>query len=620
MKNKSVSVIVEYILLVIAVVFFLWVNLSYEIQTNYQLLFSVCLLMTFIGLYWFIPRPLNTLLFLLLSSIYYVYVLAQNVYYSAFGQYFRLSMLVSMKDEIGDSTESIMEFIKPEYFYPLIVILLVSIASLLLYLFSRKTELKYKFRIPVFLLCFVIAFSSYAFAKNRIEKSKESEDTFMVYKTDYYVYTSIPSTTQFSNEFGFSGLLVRDLESFFQKSQLVSSYQTEIEEYMNSRKPYTENRMTGLFEGKSLLMIQAESLMNIAIDKELTPTLYKMMNDGIYIQGYSSPLMDGSTSSTEFMANLSLYPLNDDGYNPSLKFMNNTYKTTLPKMFSSEGYKSYAFHNNYGEFYSRNIIMPNYGYNFFDSLALGLESESADSVYLEIAKWILLEKEQFFAYWITYNGHQPYNLEQKPEIAQYISQVQEKYPELREDYVSYLAKTIDMDHAIEAFLQNAADAGKAEDVVIVIFGDHYAKGLVDDTDVADALNAMGLPSDEDSVYFATATPLIFYSPSLSESMKYEKTSNTIDILPTIANLWGFEIDEKTVLGNDIFDEDYDGFYFNVTETYKTDLFRYDFIQGKVVSVTEEITEQQALEEVNEIIQRFEISKYILEMDFFKVDE
>lgn len=103
-------------------------------------------------------------------------------------------------------------------------------------------------------------------------------------------------------------------------------------------------------------------------------------------------------------------------------------------------------------------------------------------------------------------------------------------------------------------------------------------------------------------------------------MKYEKTSNTIDILPTIANLWGFEIDEKTVLGNDIFDEDYDGFYFNVTETYKTDLFRYDFIQGKVVSVTEEITEQQALEEVNEIIQRFEISKYILEMDFFKVDE
>ena len=51
-----------------------------------------------------------------------------------------------------------------------------------------------------------------------------------------------------------------------------------------------------------------------------------------------------------------------------------------------------------------------------------------------------------------------------------------------------------------------------------------------------------------------------------------------------------------------------------------DLFRYDFIQGKVVSVADEITEQQALEEVNEIIQRFEISKYILEMDFFKEDE
>ncbi len=620
MKNKSISTIIEFILLVIGVGFFIWTNQSYEIQTNYQLLFSAALLLGFIGVYYVIPCPLNTLVFLLFSSVYYVYVLAQNVYYEAFGQYFRLSMLVSMKNEIGESTDSIMEFIRPEYFYPLVVLLIISIVALIFYLFNRKATIKYRFRIPIFLLCFIMAFSSYAFAKNRVEKSKESEDTFMVYKTDYYVYTSIPSTTQFSSEFGFSGLLVRDLESFFQKSQLASSYQAEIEEYMNSREPYSENMMTGVFEGKSLLMIQAESLMNIAIDKDLTPTLYKMMNEGILIQGYNSPLMDGSTSSTEFMANLSLYPLNDDGYNPSLKFMNNTYKTTLPKMFNSVGYKSYAFHNNYGEFYSRNIIMPNYGYNFFDSLALGVESESADSVYLEIAKWILLEKEQFFAYWITYNGHQPYDLEQKPEIAQYISLVQETYPTLKDDYVSYLAKTIDMDRAITAFLQNASDAGKADDIVIVIFGDHYAKGLVDDAAVADALNAMGLPSDEESVKDATATPLIFYSPSMSESLQYEKVSNTIDLLPTIANLWGFTIDETTVLGNDIFAEDYDGFYFNVTETYMTDLFRYNFIQGKVISLAEGVTEQQALEEVNQIIQRFEISKYILEMDFFKEDE
>ena len=114
------------------------------------------------------------------------------------------------------------------------------------------------------------------------------------------------------------------------------------------------------------------------------------LDDSIY-DGYNSPLLYGSTSDTEFMVNTSLYPSNS-GYITFHRYASNLYPTTLAKQFKANGYETDAYHNSAGDFYNRNAMLKQLGYNFLDSNLLGLGAGSLDSNTLSVAKWIIYEK------------------------------------------------------------------------------------------------------------------------------------------------------------------------------------------------------------------------------------
>lgn len=59
--------------------------------------------------------------------------------------------------------------------------------------------------------------------------------------------------------------------------------------YVNSQTPSKQNDYTGLFEGKNLIMICAEAFSDVVINKELTPTLYRLTHNGIYFSEYYQP-------------------------------------------------------------------------------------------------------------------------------------------------------------------------------------------------------------------------------------------------------------------------------------------------------------------------------------------
>lgn len=84
-------------------------------------------------------------------------------------------------------------------------------------------------------------------------------------------------------------------------------------------------------------------------------------------------------------------------------------------------------------------------------------------------------------------------------------------------------------------------------------------------------------------------------------------------------MFGIEFDETTILGNDIFDPDYEGFCFNSTNTYETDWFAYDFVKDVFTRIDEGRTEEEAREVVYDIMKRFEVSKWILKMDYFSLN-
>ena len=62
----------------------------------------------------------------------------------------------------------------------------------------------------------------------------------------------------------------------------------KIHNYVNSLTPSSKNEYTGLFAGKNLILITAEGFSKEVIDPELTPTLYRLANEGIqFNKGFS---------------------------------------------------------------------------------------------------------------------------------------------------------------------------------------------------------------------------------------------------------------------------------------------------------------------------------------------
>ena len=59
-----------------------------------------------------------------------------------------------------------------------------------------------------------------------------------------------------------------------------------LHEYFQSVTPTNRNEYTGMFEGYNLVFLTAEGFSPYAVDPELTPTLYKLVNTGFHFSNY----------------------------------------------------------------------------------------------------------------------------------------------------------------------------------------------------------------------------------------------------------------------------------------------------------------------------------------------
>ncbi|MFV0380525.1 MAG: LTA synthase family protein [Anaerorhabdus sp.] len=568
---------------------------------NYSYFFYLFILLFLIGLNLILPKKIDKAIIYLFLSIIYIYLMSQEVYYNAFEQYFLFSTAFSAKEEMATMTSSIMEFIDAKVIFVIFLIILQFII-LMLYKSNEKISFsKYKKYLVCGLVSIIASLLLIFSLKVLVTSEKEKAGVLNYYSTSDYFYEYLPNTNVVVGKFGKIGLLFRDsVERLF----IHHSSQFEIEddlivEVLDSigKIEKTDNKYTGIFKDKSLVIIQAESLMNAAIDKDLTPTLYNMRKSGLDFTNFNAPLLYGSTSDTEFMANTGLFPVSTgeitfDSYNE------NSYVTTLAKIFSREGYYSSAYHSNYANFYSRDKMYPNMGYEFFDIVGTGLKLLEKDSVTLDRIKWIYNWADKYLSYFITYNGHQPYN---KAECGEYPEKYYEKindiYPNKDDNFKCYMAKNMDLDKGLERYVEDIKNNNY--EVVIAVFGDHYAKGLKVDVDRKEAY-----------------TPFFIWSKDIT-SEKIDKRTSTLDILPTLANMFDVEYDRRTVFGTDIMDESYEGFYFNSYGHINTNDILYDPLTNKITLNTDKYTEEEASEIVNQYILRMNVARTIVETDFFK---
>ena len=548
-----------------------------------------------------IPASINRYITFIYSFIFTLYLIAQDIYLRAFGQYFRLSTALNLYKEAAQVSDSIFPFIKAIDIIPFIILLIITILYIFIYYrYERRLErcnIQRLLAIPIIILS-IIAYGSYT---KSVKAMAEDYAPWLMH-LDYYYYRDIPSTNDFVSRFGKLTLLYRDIEIELTPADVDKE---EITSFLNEREDLSEDMMSGIFKDKDVILIQAESFNDIAIDKELTPTLYKLKYEGIDIEGFDTPLLSGSTSDTEFLANTSLIPTTGGA---CYERANNTYPTTLAKIFKEAGYDTYAMHNSFGSFYNRDVIFETFGYDrFLDNSDLGFDDVASDSEVVEAFDFIYEEDGRYLAYWITYDGHQPYEEDAVGVYREDLQRVKERYPDLEESFAIYLAKNMDLDRAIEKMMKKLEEKGKLDETVFVFFGDHLVKELDVSSD-SSIYTAMGLTYDESLVH----TDLFIYN-SASEPLVYKKTATALDILPTLADLFALDIDMKECLGQSIFALDNEGFYFNESGIYKSDHHIY---QSGEYTLLDDITMDEAMK-INESIQKtIEISYDILESDYF----
>ena len=81
-----------------------------------------------------------------------------------------------------------------------------------------------------------------------------------------------------------------------------------LSKYLKGTHPTNKNKYTGIFENKNLIFITAESFSFSFIDKDLTPTLYKLKDEGFNFENFYTPIYYASTSDGEYTNLTGLLP------------------------------------------------------------------------------------------------------------------------------------------------------------------------------------------------------------------------------------------------------------------------------------------------------------------------
>lgn len=613
-KKKIIYYLTEVVFTLLSCLYTYLLTIEYITLSSYDFKLFVILLLVLIGGIWILGPALNRIFCFLFLGLYSLYIISQAVYNTAFHTYYRFNMALSLRNEVAGVNDSIAEFLRFEYFIPFIILFVFIVVFTAMYFLFQRKVVSFKERIAtlcVGVITIVPVVYVYGKFENQIKQVELNANPFNLYNSDYYYYLTFNNNSVFVERFGLLTFMHRDIISLAEESVVSEKDSEEIENFLNDRNHHMDNDYTGIFEGKNVLFIQAESFMDIAVNEQLTPNIYKLKNQGIEIVGFDTPATPGSTSDSEFAANTSLIP-NSGGQASCYMYENNTFKTTLPGIFNNNGYATSLYHNCYGQFYNRNVFLKNVGY---DELLFCTDfGENGDLPDLHVAntlKWIVNADYPYMGYWITYSGHQPYNYESVGVYDYDVEKIRELYPNLDEEYVAYLAKQMDLDHSIGEILQVLDNSGLSNNTVIVFFGDHIVKGL-DFGEGSKFYEQTGLEYKKSN----TNTSLYFYNPTIKPE-KYEKTSTLLDLLPTIANLWNFEIDYSTFVGRDIFDENYGGFRYSEWGNWSTDNVEYNLSENSYsIKEGSSMSIEDAREEMEYYLKMKDISTKILDFDYF----
>ncbi len=325
-----------------------------------------------------------------------------------------------------------------------------------------------------------------------------------------------------------------------------------------TRASTTPDDMFGVARGKNLVMVQVEALQQWVIDTrvrgvEITPFLNRLKRErALYFDGVWDQTAISPTADSEFLTLNSLHPLPDAAM--VFRFADNDF-VALPGLLGRQGYSTLSAHAFERGFWNRATIHPRYGFqhSFFDrelgegpKVGWGLPDKLLFPRALEQMDHA---RNPFMALVITLTSHHPYGF--IPTEEQHIDTA--GLPDMLNGYVASMRY---VDEALSEFFAALARRDWAKNTVVVIYGDHESRIVLDQPGEKQARPFLSLEDqtlkDVSERNFATRkVPLFVVMPDAKEGRVISSVGGQIDIAPTILHLFGLS-KPKPMIGKPLF--------------------------------------------------------------------
>ena len=648
----------------ILLVFFSFLEISFRLISGISLN-NIALLRIFIGVNFvsillsFILSWFNKLISKILILVISFAISAYTFFQIGFNNFIGVYASVNTKSQLGAVKDYIIDFFSSfkEIYYlafiPFIILVLYYIfldkltEKKIDKRFPLKTNIVFEPGIRTITSILALAFTGFlyyesldaAFMQNKLQTITNKE---------LFTYPSISSTT--INQFGVLGFGFLDIKSTMVEAPSKTTYtayendgkdnsksdlkreiddtildeiiKNETNTTLNNISNYIKNKditdyndHTGMFEGKNVIVIMMESTGDMIINKDLYPNFYKLYSEGISFRNNYSPRNSCATGNNEFSGMTGLYTIQNNC--TANMYSNNKYFTSIFNIFKNAGYRATSMHDYTEQYYVRNIIHKNLGseayYNAND-LNIKYYNEykewASDEDFMNAAMNITLNdtsSDKPFMLWLTtVSAHQPYK----------ISSVEgDKYLSITEgtDYSMevrrYMSKLKTFDNSLGILLDRLEEAGKLDDTVIVLYGDHYPYGLKN-KDISSVLTY-----DLDD-YEVERTPMVIYNSTIKSEV-VEKYSSYVNLTPTLANLFNLDYDSRYYMGTDVFSDDYLNMVAFADGSWKNADVYYNASSGSIKYYTSnEYTTDELIRINNIVTNRMQISESIIRNNYF----
>ncbi len=380
--------------------------------------------------------------------------------------------------------------------------------------------------------------------------------------------------------------------------------------YFKSLQPTHKNEKTGMFAGCNLILITAEGFSHLAIDPARTPTLYRLQTEGFYFTNFYTPIWSVSTSDGEYVAVTGTIP--KSGVWSFYRSSENYMPLTMCAQLKAQGYSAYAYHDHDYGYYDRDLSHPNLGY-VYKAVGNGLEITEcwpeSDLEMIDVTTGDYINQEPFHAYYMTVSGHLEYTF-QGNAMAEKNRELVEDAP-YSERVKAYLACQIELDRALELLMERLEEAGVAENTVIALTADHYPYGLTPE----EQSELAGHTLEENFELYRNAC--ILYKKGMKPE-RVDRACSSLDLLPTLCNLFGLDFDSRLYMGQDVFSEAEPLVIFS-NRSWITGEASYNSQTGEVNSLTGGDISDRYVQTIKDTVNnKFTISAWVLDRDYWRI--